>query len=153
MLGMQQFFSSMKITSADIALEFVDRINSHDISSLVRLMTEDHLYIDGQGNQIRGRQQIERSWRAYFTWFPDYSIQIDGAFTNGNVAALTGSAMGTYAVRGGLNPENRWKIPSAWQAIIRQQRVAEWRVFADHEPVWKILRGKKPLIENFASSS
>ena len=40
-----------------------------------------------------------------------------------------------------LRPENRWEIPAAWQANIRGERVAVWRVFADLEPVRRILGG------------
>jgi ketosteroid isomerase-like protein len=133
----------MKITAADIALDFIDRINSHEIALLTGLVTEDHLLIDAQGNQLRGVRPLERSWRACFEWFPDYSIQVDQAFTNGNIAVITGCAKGTYSVHGRLNPENRWRTPSAWQAVIRNGRIAEWRVYADNEPVWKVMRDRR----------
>jgi ketosteroid isomerase-like protein len=133
----------MKTTAADIALEFIDRINSHDVALLGGLITEDHLYIDAQGNQTRGRHELERSWRACFEWFPDYSVQVEQAFANGNIAVVTGCAMGTYSIHGRLNRENRWRTPSAWQAVIRNQKISEWRVYADNEPVWKVLREKR----------
>jgi ketosteroid isomerase-like protein len=135
----------MKRTSADIALEFVDRINSHNIALISSLATKDHLYIDAQGNQVRGLREMERSWRACFEWFPDYAIQVDQAFANGRVAVVTGCAMGTYAIHSRLNPENRWRTPSAWQAVIHEHRIAEWRVYADNEPVWKIMRERRML--------
>src|SRR5580704_6036124 len=53
---------AMKNTAADIALEFIDRINSHDIALIRDLMTADHIYIDAQGNQIHGQRPLERSW-------------------------------------------------------------------------------------------
>ena len=133
----------MRTTAADIALEFIDRINSHDIPLLAEMITEDHLFIDAQGNQVRGRQPLERGWRACFEWFPDYSVQVDQAFANGNIAVVTDWAMGTYSVHGRLTPENRWRTPSAWQAVIRNQRIAEWRVYADNEPVWKVMRDRR----------
>jgi len=133
----------MKITAADIALEFLDRINSHDIGLISDLISDDHLYIDAQGNQVRGRRQLERSWRACFEWFPDYSVQVDQAFANGHIAVVTGCAMGTFAIHGRMSRENRWKTPSAWQAAIRHQKIAEWRVYADNEPVWKMMREKR----------
>ena len=133
----------MKTTAADIALAFIDHINMHELHKLGTLITEDHLFIDAQGNQYRGRKQIERSWRACFEWFPDYSIAVDQAFANGNIAVVTGSAMGTCAIRGRMNPETRWKIPSAWQGVMRNGKVAEWRVYADNEPVWKAMRKRR----------
>jgi ketosteroid isomerase-like protein len=142
----------MKNTAADIALEFIDRINSHDIALIRDLMTADHIYIDAQGNQIHGQRPLERSWRACFEWFPDYALQVDQAFANGNIAVVTGFAMGTYAIRRQLSPENRWRTPSAWQATIRNQRIAEWRVYADNEPVWKVMREKRYSTGNFTRS-
>lgn len=133
----------MKTTAADIALEFIDRINLHDVVQLGELITEDHLYIDAEGNQVRGRRQIERSWRACFEWFPDYSIDVDRAFANGNIAVITGCAMGTYCIRGRMTADNRWKTPSVWQAVTRSGKITEWRVYADNEPVWKVMRGRR----------
>jgi ketosteroid isomerase-like protein len=130
----------MKTTAADIALEFIDRINLHHLHRIVELITDDHLFTDAQGNQHRGRRQIERSWRACFEWFPDYSIQVDQAFANGNAAVITGSAMGTYCIRGRMDRDHRWKTPSAWQGIIRNRKLSEWRVYADNEPVWRAMR-------------
>jgi ketosteroid isomerase-like protein len=101
----------MRTTAADIALEFIDRINSHDIPLLAEMITEDHLFIDAQGNQVRGRQPLERSWRACFEWFPDYSVQVDQAFANGNIAVVTGWAMGTYSVHGRLTPRIAGELP------------------------------------------
>ncbi len=133
----------MRATAADIALEFLDRINSHDIGLVSELITEDHVYIDAQGSQLRGKRPVERSWRACFEWFPDYSIQVDQAFANGNIAVVTGCAMGTFAVHGRLSRDNRWTTPSAWQAVVRNQKIAEWRVYADNEPVWKVMRERR----------
>jgi ketosteroid isomerase-like protein len=133
----------MKTTAADIALEFIDRINSHDVPRLGALITEDHLFIDAQGNQVRGRRPIERSWRACFEWFPDYSIDVDQSFASGHIAVITGCAMGTYSLRGRMSQETRWKTPSAWQAAIRNEKIAEWRVYADNEPIWKIMRDRR----------
>ena len=135
----------MRTTAADIALEFIDRINSHDIPLLAEMITEDHLFIDAQGNQVRGRQPLERSWRACFEWFPDYSIRVDQAFANGNIAVVTGCATGTYSICGRLSRENRWKTPSAWQSVMRNGKIAEWRVYADNEPVWKAMRSRRYL--------
>jgi ketosteroid isomerase-like protein len=134
---------AMKTTIADIALEFIDRINSHQIPLIRELMTRDHIYIDAQGHHIHGQKQLERSWRACFEWFPDYSLQVEQTFASANIAVITGWAMGTYSIRGLLSPESRWKTPSAWQATIRGQRIAEWRVYADNEPIWNVMREKR----------
>jgi len=133
----------MNKSAADIALAFIDQINSHDVPSLAMLMNEDILFIDGLGQIVRGKRQLEQGWRAYFSWFPDYSIEVEETFSQGSVVALFGSAQGTYAVKGKLLPENHWKIPAAWKATVRDERIHEWRIYADNEPVWKIMRMKR----------
>jgi uncharacterized protein (TIGR02246 family) len=133
----------MKKSTVDVALAFVDRINRHDVAGLVALMTEDHRFVDGLGQEMRGREQMERGWRGYFAWFPDYSIKVNNALSDGNVVALFGTAQGTYSVDSKRLAENHWEIPAAWKAVIRNQRVAEWRVYADNEPVWKIMGVKR----------
>ena len=133
----------MKKTPADIALEFIDHINSHDTASLANLMTEDFLFVDGLGQEVRGWRNMDLGWKGYFELFPDYSIRVDDLVSQGAVVGLFGCAEGTFAVAGELPKENRWKIPAAWKAVIRDGLVAEWRVYADNEPVWKIMRIKR----------
>jgi ketosteroid isomerase-like protein len=86
--------------AADIALEFVGRINRHDVAGLAALMTEDHRFVDGLGQEVRGREQMEKGWLGYFAWFPDYAIKVDDTLSGGNVVALFGTAQGTYRRRG-----------------------------------------------------
>jgi ketosteroid isomerase-like protein len=130
-------------TPADIALEFVDHINSHDTASLANLMTEDFLFVDGLGQEVRGWRNMDLGWKGYFELFPDYSIQVDDVFSQGAVVGLFGYAQGTFGVGGQMPAENRWRIPAAWKAGVREGLVAEWRVYADNEPVWKIMRAKR----------
>jgi len=130
-------------SAADVALEFVDRINRHDVVGLVALMTEDHRFVDGLGQEMTGREQMEKGWLGYFAWFPDYSVKVDDALSRGSVVALFGTAQGTYAAKGNLLAEARWQIPAAWKAVVRDGRVSEWRVYADNEPVWKVMGVKR----------
>lgn len=32
-----------------------------------------------------------------------------------------------------------WKTPVAWKAVIHEDKIAEWQVFADNKPVYEIL--------------
>jgi ketosteroid isomerase-like protein len=130
-------------TAADVALEFIDHINSHDAASLANLMTEDFLFVDGLGQEVRGWRNMDLGWKGYFELFPDYSIQVDDVFAEGNAVGVFGYAQGTLAVSGQMPVENRWRIPAAWKAIVRDGLIAEWRVYADNEPVWKIMRVKR----------
>jgi hypothetical protein len=39
-----------------------------------------------------------------------------------------------------LKPENRWQTPAAIRALIEDGKVAEWRVYADNEPIRQRIR-------------
>jgi ketosteroid isomerase-like protein len=133
----------MEKTPVDVVLEFVARINHHDVGGLVALMSEDHCFVDGLGQVVRGRERMEKGWLGYFGWFPDYSIKVDAALNEGNLVALFGTAEGTYSVNGELPAENHWKIPAAWKALLCGDRICEWAVYADNEPVWKVMGVKR----------
>ena len=133
----------MENRAVDVALEFVNRINRHDVGGLAAIMSEDHHFIDGLGQAVDGRERMEKGWLGYFSWFPDYRIKVDDILSNGNVVALFGTAEGTFSVNGKLAAENHWKIPAAWKAVIRGEQVSEWSVYADNEPVWKVMGVKR----------
>ena len=102
-------------------------------------MTEDHVFIDSLGTRVTGRQQMQKAWQGYFSMVPDYSITVDETFSEGPVVVMLGAAQGTYSSWGTLRPENRWQTPAAWRAVVRGPLIAEWRVYADNEPIRQIM--------------
>jgi len=135
--------STVENRAVAVALEIVNRINRHDVGGLAAIMSEDHRFIDSLGQAVDGRERMEKGWLTYFDWFPDYRIKVDEILSNGNVVALFGTAEGTFLVNGKLLAENHWKIPAAWKAVIRGEQVSEWSVYADNEPVWKVMGVKR----------
>lgn len=131
-------------SSADVALAFVAKINAHDVDGLVALLTPDHLFVDALGNSFRGAEQMRQGWKAYFGWFPDYAIEVTDEFDRGELVAMFGKARGTFAVNGKLLRENSWEIPAAWRAVVKNGRVAEWRVYCDNDPARKIMAANAP---------
>jgi len=118
----------MQKTALDVVLDFVEAINRHDVKGLIALMTEDHLFFDGLGQTVRGRERMEKGWVGYFGWFPDYCVRVDEILSKGNLVGLFGTAQGTYSVNGKLLPENHWEIPAAWKAVVQDGHISEWRV-------------------------
>ena len=51
-------------------------------------------------------------------------------------------SMGTpgNAPGGELRAENRWETPAAFRAVVEDGLVAEWRVYADNEPMRRLMR-------------
>jgi uncharacterized protein (TIGR02246 family) len=129
----------MEIVSTAIAHAFVNAINRRSPEEIASLMTEDHVFIDSLGTRVTGRQQMQRGWEGYFSMVPDYTITIDETFADGSVVVLLGAAQGTYSSGGPLKPENKWRTPAAWRAVVRGSSIAEWRVYADNEPIRLIM--------------
>ena len=124
---------------ATVAHAFVDAINRRSPEEIASLMTEDHVFIDSLGTRVTGRQRMLKGWQGYFSMVPDYSIAVDETFAEGSVVAMLGTAQGTYASGGSLQPENKWQTPAAWRAVVRGPLIAEWRVYADNEPTRRII--------------
>ncbi len=119
----------------DSARRFVERINAHDVDGLVRLMTEDHKFVDSMGAKSV-RPDIEDGWKQYFEMVPDYWIRIDREVSKGDTAVLIGTAGGTYVPKGrSLKPENKWETPAVWVARVQGGKIAEWRIYSDNEPI------------------
>jgi ketosteroid isomerase-like protein len=123
-----------------VASEFVRAINDQDLDILAHLMSPGHQFIDSLGNPVTGRDAMRMRWGRYFAMVPDYSIAVEETFTNGNVVMLLGTAKGTYKSKEGMLPENRWHTPIAIRAQIEDGLVAEWRVYADNEPIRALMR-------------
>jgi ketosteroid isomerase-like protein len=120
------------IHSTEIFRQFVTAINRHDANAIAMQITAGHLFVDSLGNRVTGAASIEAGWRGYFAMCPDYWIRADHVMAEGVTLLAAGEAGGT------INGEP-WRTPAAWNAIIREGKVAEWRVFADNKPVYEIL--------------
>ena len=123
----------------EITLQFMDAINAHDAGKLAGLMSDDHVFVDSLGNAVRGREQMKAGWQGYFVFCPDYRVTHEAIFADGTSVAVFGAAGGTIAANGKLPPENKWRTPAAWLAVVANGLVNEWRVYADNKPVYDIM--------------
>jgi ketosteroid isomerase-like protein len=116
-------------------LTFIDRVNAHDVDGLAAVMSDDHTFIDAHGDQVCGKEKMIAGWRAYFEWFPDYSIEVTDVFEDGDKLALLGFAGGSYQNQ----KTESWRLPAAWKAIVKDSRVTLWQVFADTKLPFEII--------------
>lgn len=117
---------------------FIDAINAHDVETLAKLMSDDHIFIDPHGNEMCGRETMSAGWRGYFEWFPDYQIEVIDSFDHGEVFTMFGFAGGSFKGQA----DSSWRLPAAWKAIVKDGRIALWQVFADTKiPFETIERG------------
>ena len=123
-----------------VATAFVRAINRQDVASLAELMSDRHRFIDSLGNLAEGRETMRAGWIAYFRMVPDYSLAIEETYIDGPIVLLLGVAQGTYTADGNLKPENKWQTPVAIRAFLEKGKVSEWRVYADNEPIRKLMQ-------------
>lgn len=132
-------------TAETIAQAFVRAINRQDVDRLAELMSPAHRFIDALDNTAEGLNKMREAWTAYFRMVPDYSLAIEeyypsGASANsGPVVIMLGIASGTYTRDGKLDPQKHWQTPIAIRALIEDGLVSEWRIYADNEPMRKLM--------------
>jgi ketosteroid isomerase-like protein len=108
-----------------VALLFNEAINARDLARLVACMTDDHRFIDPENHVVSGREAVERAWRGFFDSFPDYRNHFETLTSRDERVFVLGRSSCSFAPLDG---------PALWTALIRGDRVAEWRVLADDEP-------------------
>lgn len=131
-------------TSAEsVAQAFVRAINRQDAEQVAALMSPAHRFIDSLGKVFEGHEKMREGWAAYFRMVPDYSVAIEEFYPSDPVVVMLGVAQGTYSRDGKLHPENRWQTPVAIRALVEDGLVAEWRVYADNEPIRQVMASGK----------
>ncbi len=131
------------MTPIDLVYAFADRISARDVDGLCELMSDDHIFMDAMDTTVQGREPMRKGWRGYYAMVPDYYIKIEQVFSDGNTVGAFGRAGGTYSSDGTIKPENHWEVPATWMAVIRDGKVALWRVYADNEPIRQIIEREK----------
>jgi len=116
----------------NILLDFVDAINKADIDKILNIMSDDHVLIDSHDNKVSGKDNLKQAWIGYFALFPDYKIEINETLEKDSLICILGYASGTYKnLQNDIN-SNFWRIPAAWTAIIKDNHVKHWQVYADN---------------------
>ena len=136
---MIQSVNKSQDNAADTVLQFLERINQHNADKLAELMTEDHTFVDSLGACVSGRENMRSGWRHYFRFCPDYWVSHERIFSAADQVAIFGAAGGVIAAGRALPPENTWRTPAAWLAVVERGLIKQWRVYADNKPVYDIL--------------
>jgi ketosteroid isomerase-like protein len=127
----------------EVAMDFIKRINSGDVNALCELMTEGHIFQDALGKRIIGRETMRQGWTMYFKLVADYQVHAVEFFQTGDRLSILGTASGRYT-GGGTANDNFWEVPAAWLAVVKDGLVAEWRVYADNQPLRKLMGENAP---------
>jgi len=70
----------------EVAVSFVEAINSHDVDRLCGLMTENHTFIDADGTEVCGRQRMKQGWVDYYSMVPDFRIHVNETYLGEDIA-------------------------------------------------------------------
>ncbi|MBD3192598.1 MAG: hypothetical protein GF308_18300 [Candidatus Heimdallarchaeota archaeon] len=119
-----------KSTIKNIALRFNEQINNRNLEVLTQLMTKDHRFIDSSGDIVEGQEKMKEAWRKFFELYPDYQNIFSEIKVQENLVIMVGHSECSEKVLQGS---------AIWTAIIRDDLVAEWRVFEDTEEVRQAL--------------
>jgi ketosteroid isomerase-like protein len=129
----------------EVAMDFIKRINAGNVDALCELMTEGHIFQDALGKRFMGRETMRQGWKAYFKMVADYNVRAEEFFQTKNRLAIFGVASGTCCGSGGAKSlEKFWQVPAAWGAVVDGGLIAEWRVYADNQPLRKLMGDATP---------
>ena len=150
----------------ETAMDFIKRINSGDVNALCELMTENHIFQDALGKRFMGRETMRQGWTQYFKMVADYQVHADEFFQTDDRLAIFGTASGRYtgpisantkagngapaqhaalqSADSALGPNGFWEVPAAWRAVVQDGKIAEWRVYADNQPLRKLMGDATP---------
>jgi len=104
------------------ALQFNEFINRQDIKGLNMLMTQDHTFIDRVDEVTKGKDKMIKGWFEFFKSFPKYRNIFERVDSRDDLVIIVG-----YAYWSKKEPFD----PVIWTARIKNDRVAEWRVYED----------------------
>ena len=115
-----------------IVMDFVEAINAHDVEKIIDLMADDYVFVDAYGGE-QGQEEMKTGWPGYFSWFPDYHIEVSQTMVSEDTLALFGFASGTF------KKENYWRIPAAWRVKVAGEKIQLWQVYADSKIPFDIM--------------
>ncbi|MBI5474193.1 MAG: nuclear transport factor 2 family protein [Ignavibacteriae bacterium] len=138
----QNNVQGLNTMNRQIVQDFASAINEHNVDKMCLLMTDDHRFIDSQGNEAKGKEKMRAGWIGYFQLFPDYKIEIIDIFLGGDTVAAFGFAGGTFQGKSDRE-ENFWHLPASWKAVIKNGKIQLWQVYADSKIPYDIINKNK----------
>ncbi|KPL16664.1 MAG: hypothetical protein AMS23_06510 [Bacteroides sp. SM1_62] len=105
-----------------IVKAFNDCINHQDIDGLAALMPENHTFIDRDGSSHGPKSHMVEGWKQFFEMFPLYKNIFNQIKADGDRVFVLGFAYWS---------EKEPYDPVIWTAIVKDDLIAEWRIYED----------------------
>lgn len=131
------------IDTLTVVNSFINMINDHKVDLIVKSVTPDHSFYDSMGVDVSGLINLKDAWGSLFSLFPDYTIEAKEIMVEGKEAVIFGVITGTFVIDDDEVKGKKWKVPSAWKVMIKDRKIAEWRVYTDMEPIREMRRRAK----------
>ncbi len=125
---------------AQTVINFIKAINEADVDKIYNLMTDDHVFVDSQNNKTLGKEPMKQAWIDFYKLFPDYHLEVNEVLTKNEVVIVTGIASGTYKNLKFEEKDNSWIVPAAWKAIVKDDKIELWQIFADMSKAYEIVK-------------
>jgi ketosteroid isomerase-like protein len=126
------------MTHRETVLSFVEAVNAHSPARIAALLTDGHLFVDAHDQVYQGKEIMRDSWNMFFQKFPDYRIEVNELFEQGDTFILVGHASGTLAAEGQMDPAKHWRRPAAWKVKVSNDLIQHWQVFVDTKPMYDV---------------
>ncbi len=106
-----------------IAHAFNSAINERDIDVLEELLTDDSVFIDSSGAEVRGRKELYEAWSDFFNEYPDYHSHFEEVHTHeDDEVVIAGHTTCS---------DDSLEGPALWRARVEYGKIAEWQVYED----------------------
>jgi hypothetical protein len=86
-------------------------------------MTDDHTFIDSDGNVLAGKEKALAAWKGFFDAFLDYRNEWSWVVPGGGTLTAVGHSV--------CSTEPALDGPAIWTARIGDDKISEWRVYED----------------------
>ena len=135
----------MAATMKDTILDFIDRINAHDVDGILGLMDDDYTFVNSAGDTFKGRDLMRDVWADQFHLYPDFRIRVQRVVADTAGVGVFGRSEGTYNPqnRTKVDEENHWEVPAAFFGIAKNGKVTHWQVFSDTSWIFDILEANE----------
>lgn len=124
---------------------FIKAINARDIITMKGYMADNHVF-EIANLKSTNKIDAEDRWSAFFTLFPDYSIEISssGEIDHKIVAfcIISGSLNGTGKF------EDSFSFNAALRADIENGKIAAWQIFADDRIMSNLMQSSQHVHKN-----
>lgn len=101
------------------------------------------IQIDNEDKRVSGKDAMKQSWIGYFQMFPDYQIEVIEIIEDDSSCAVFGYASGTYMNLKNKEDSNYWKVPTAWNVIVKNDKIKKCQVYADNSSAIEIYNRNK----------